>query len=192
MAAFVLTLRFPLFVALRFQAEKLPLSNPSLKIRSEAPDVGVGVKVGVGVLVGAFVGVWVGVLMGVLVGVRVGVLVDEPLVDVDMGPLVGVGVPVGVGAIEVDVGVEVGVAVFVTGGVFVGVPVGVDVGSGPTDRKLNASTSLFAAPHALPSKYNVGEYVQFVSLPVDDATQVNTSSSAPVKPGTTKSPTVER
>ena len=37
-------------------------------------------------------------------------------------------------------------------GVFVGVLTGVEVETGPTVRKLNASTSLLAKPQVLPSK----------------------------------------
>ena len=60
-AAAALTLRSPRSLALVVQADKVPDSNPSAKIRSE--ELGVFVAVGVndatavGVLVGVFVGV---------------------------------------------------------------------------------------------------------------------------------------
>jgi len=47
-AAFGLTLRFPPLVALAVQAEKLPLSKPSAKIKYETAEIGEGMKVGVG------------------------------------------------------------------------------------------------------------------------------------------------
>ena len=109
------------------QADKLPDSNPSAKIRSDALEVIVGVSVFVGA------GVLVGEAPNVLVGVRVAVKV-----------LVGVTEMIGVC-------VRVGVAVLV------GVMEGVFVGIGPVDRKLNASTSLAVNPQVLPSKYKVDE-----------------------------------
>ena len=50
-----------------------------------------------------------------------------------------------------------GVGVCVAVGVLVGVSVNVGVGTGPTTRKLNASTSLADKPHVLPSKYRADE-----------------------------------
>src|SRR5687768_6068144 len=87
-AADVLTLRSPESVVLDVQAERLPDSNPSAKIKSD-PGVGEGVCVAVGppgvlVAVGVFVIVGVGVnvavgppgvFVAVAVGVRLGVLV---------------------------------------------------------------------------------------------------------------------
>ena len=95
----------PLLFVFALHPEKLPLSKPSLKIRSEAVEVvGVLVAVGVFVDVGPKVGVlvWVGVFVavGVLVGVDV-----EPLVAVGVGVFVLVGV-----AVNVAVGVLVGIA----------------------------------------------------------------------------------
>jgi hypothetical protein len=61
-AAAVFTFKAPLLVTLDDQADKLPDSNPSAKIRSGSDvGVGVGVSVGSGVLVGVEVGVSVGV-----------------------------------------------------------------------------------------------------------------------------------
>src|SRR6185503_20904211 len=93
-AAAALTLRSPRSLLLDVQAEKLPDSNPSAKIRSDTLDVfvavgvrvkvgdgpGVKVDVGVGVRVGVNVAPGVGVFVGVfvLVGVRLGVEVLEP------------------------------------------------------------------------------------------------------------------
>jgi UDP-3-O-[3-hydroxymyristoyl] glucosamine N-acyltransferase len=131
------TLKLPPLFEFAVQAEKLPLSKLSLKIRSGTEDVGEGVNVGVRVEVGPRVGVLVGVGVLVPVGVIVGVGVF-----VGEGPIVGVEV-----AVKVEVGVNVSVAV----GVFVG------VGMGPRVRKLNASTSLAAKPHVLPSKYKLVE-----------------------------------
>ena len=73
-AAIVLTLKSPLSMALGDQADRLPDSNPSAKIRSGS-GVGVFVAVGVGVkvLVGVAVLVAVGVGVEVLVAVAVGV-----------------------------------------------------------------------------------------------------------------------
>ena len=87
-AAAALTLRSPTSVALNVQADKLPDSNPSVKIRSGTVLVAVGVRVNVGVDEGPTVGVSVGVAGGPTVGVNVGV---------DEGPTVGVleGVAVG-------------------------------------------------------------------------------------------------
>src|ERR1700752_693264 len=97
-AAAALTLRSPASLELDVQAEKLPDSNPSAKIRSDplgvfvavlvrvgegpALNVEVAVKVGEGVNVGPAVGVLVlvAVTVGVfvLVGVLLGVDVPEP------------------------------------------------------------------------------------------------------------------
>ena len=128
------------------QADKLPDSKLSAKIRSEPLDVfvDVGVLEGVGVLVG------VGDGLIALVGVRVKVAVG---LGVLVGVIEGVNVLVGVGdGPFVLVGVRVKVAV----GVFVGAP-GVFAGSEPVDNKSIASTSLAASPQALPSKYRVDE-----------------------------------
>jgi len=48
----VLTLRLPTSVALDVQADRLPDSNPSLKITSDAPGVLVIVDISVAVVVG--------------------------------------------------------------------------------------------------------------------------------------------
>ena len=69
-----------------------------------------------------------------------------------VGVTVGVDVLVGVLVVGVKVAVWVGVRVGVFVGVWVGVLVGVEGGTGPTDRKLNASTSFADKPHVLPSK----------------------------------------
>ena len=169
-AAAELTLRSPLPVELPVQADRFPVSKPSLKITSPAAEVAVGEKVGVKVAVGPGVFVLVGV--GVMVGVSVSVLV---VVEVKV-------------AVAVFVAVKVGVAV----AVLVGVLVGPGVGVGPKDRKLKASRSLVPRPQVLPSKYRVEEYVQAVVLPMEVGTQTNTSSSAPATPLTEKSPNVER
>ena len=78
-AADAVTLKSPAPVLADDQAEKLPLSKPSAKIRSEA--------------FGVLVGVLVGVLEGPFVGVRVTVGVE---VRVAVGPGVDVRVAVGV------------------------------------------------------------------------------------------------
>ncbi len=52
----------------------------------------------------------------------------------------------------VEVGVLVGVCVIVGVGVLLGMLIGVEVGTGPTARKLNASTSFADKPQVLPSK----------------------------------------
>ena len=122
-----LALRSPASLLLEVQADKLPVSNPSAKIRSETLEVGVGVLVGAGVLVGEAPTVLVGVLVGVRVGVKVLVGVTE---------MIGVCVRVGVA-------------------VLVGVMEGVFVGIGAVARKLNASTSLADKFQVLPSKYKV-------------------------------------
>ena len=72
------TLRSPLSVLLDDQAEKLPDSNPSAKIRSDCTCVGEGVKVASGVLDAVELAVTVGVSVGVnvIVGVFVGTGVD--------------------------------------------------------------------------------------------------------------------
>src|SRR6185503_666163 len=87
-AAAGLTLRSPASIAVVVQADKLPDSNPSAKIRSGSALVAVGVGVNVGVDEGPTVGVFVGVSEGPAVAVNVGV---------DEGPTVGVleGVAVG-------------------------------------------------------------------------------------------------
>ena len=115
-AAAELTLKSPRSVVLLVQADKLPDSKPSAKIRS-AGSVGVfvgvavsvnvedGVRVSVGV--GVSVRVDVGDSVGVLVGVSVGVSVT---VGVNVGVLVGVFVGVSVN-VDVDVRVAVGVGV---------------------------------------------------------------------------------
>jgi hypothetical protein len=90
-AAAVLALRSPPSPLFEDQAERLPVSKPSAKIRSVVNAVEVGVAVAVAV------GVWVGVGEG-------------PAVDVFVGVKVIVGVPVFV-AVGVMVGVFVGVAV---------------------------------------------------------------------------------
>src|SRR6185503_20749360 len=82
-AAEALTLRSPRSMVLEVQAEKLPDSKLSAKIRSDP----LGVLVGVDAFVG--VGVAVAVCVGVLVGVGEG-----PAVFVEVA--VGVGVLVGV------------------------------------------------------------------------------------------------
>ena len=125
-AAVLLTPRSPRSTVLDVHAARLPDSKPSAKINSDELGVFVEVGVGVAVAVGVFVRVFVGVNEGPDVGVFVGVLVG--------------------------VGEDPGVDVFVGVGVLVGVLVGVEVGTGPTDRKLNASTSLADNPQVLPSK----------------------------------------
>src|SRR4026209_823096 len=87
-AAAGLTLRSPRSLALVVQADKVPDSKPSAKIRSGSALVAVRVGVNVGVDEGPTVGVKVGVSEGRAVGVSVGV---------DEGPTVGVleGVAVG-------------------------------------------------------------------------------------------------
>src|SRR6266545_709220 len=87
-AAAGLTLRSPALVLLDDQADRLPDSKPSAKIRSAEFGVGVFVAVGVGVFVPPAVGV------GVLVGVGV---FAPPAVRVGVGVLVAVGVGVRVG-----------------------------------------------------------------------------------------------
>ena len=96
-------------IELAVQAEKFPLSKPSLKITSVTAEVGVGV--------------FVFDAVGVLVGVEV-----DPLVEVGVGVFVPTGVFVRVG-VTVGVDVTVGVAVLV--GVLVGVVFGVAVGIVP-------------------------------------------------------------
>jgi hypothetical protein len=83
----VLTLKSPLSVLLADQAERLPDSKPSAKIKSGGVDVGEGTKVAVDVKVGLGVLVGVKVAVGMIVGVKVGV-------DVNAGVLVGVKVGV--------------------------------------------------------------------------------------------------
>ena len=89
-AAIALTLKSPPSVLFSVQADRLPDSKPSEKIRSDAlgvlVGVGVRVSVGVGVLVGVSPGV--GVLLGVGVSVGVG---EGPSVGVSVGVAVGVG-----------------------------------------------------------------------------------------------------
>ena len=90
-AAVVLTLRSPWSVLLDDQAERLPDSKLSAKIRSDPFDVLVGVGVRVAVGVGVLVGVGEGpILVAVAVGVRVGVFVGllGVLVEVLVGVLV--------------------------------------------------------------------------------------------------------
>src|SRR6185503_19904460 len=98
-AAAGLTLRSPASIAVVVQADTLPDSNPSAKIRSGSALVAVGVGVNVGVDEGPTVGVFVGVSEGPAVAVNVGV---------DEGPTVGVSVGVDEGP---TVGVLEGVAV---------------------------------------------------------------------------------
>src|SRR6266545_1346457 len=85
-AAAGLTLRSPALVLLDDQADRLPDSKPSAKIRSAEFGVGVFVAVGVGVFVPPAVGVGVRVGVGVFaavgVGVRVGVAVAADWVRV--------------------------------------------------------------------------------------------------------------
>ena len=90
-AAEVLTLRSPPLIALDVQAERLPDSNPSAKIKSEL--TGVCVAVAVGVEVGVEVAVCVGVEEGpgVAVFVGVGVAVDVCVCE-GVAEAVGVGV----------------------------------------------------------------------------------------------------
>ena len=76
-AADGLTLKLPPPVLAEVQAEKLPLSKPSAKIRSGKADVGVCVGVFVGVGEGPMVGVKVAVKVAVGVGVVVGVAVGK-------------------------------------------------------------------------------------------------------------------
>lgn len=83
-AAPAFTLKLPPLFEFALQAEKLPLSKPSLKIRSGTEDVGVAVNVGAGVFV--FVGVKEGPGVGVLVDVNVGVGVN---VAMEVGVAVG-------------------------------------------------------------------------------------------------------
>ncbi len=139
-AAEALTLRSPESVVLDVQAERLPDSNPSAKIKSE-DGVGVAEAVAVGppgVLVA--VGVFVCVAVGVCVAVCEAVAVGPPgvCVAVAVGVLVFVGVRLGV-LVFVAVGVCEGVAVFVA----VGTEVGVDVGAVPfpvtETRRFSAS-----------------------------------------------------
>jgi len=101
-------------------------------LTSNTPLGKVGVNVGVDVLVGVFVRVGVEVVVKIGDGVYVMKIV---------------GVRVGVGD-----GVRVGVFV----GVLLGMIVGVEVETGPSNRKLNASTSLAVRPQVLPSKYKAG------------------------------------
>src|SRR6266508_1267789 len=78
-AAAPVTLRSPASVTLDDQAERLPDSKPSAKIRSDSVLVWVGVFVGVAVGppgVGVLEGVGVLIGVGVMVGVGVGVLPD--------------------------------------------------------------------------------------------------------------------
>ena len=72
-AAALLTLRSPRSMLLDVQADRLPASKPSAKIRSDEPGVFVAVDVAVlvGVLVGVPVAITVDVFVGVFVGVRV-------------------------------------------------------------------------------------------------------------------------
>lgn len=177
-AASGLTLNLPPLFEFALQAEKLPLSKPSLKMRSAAEDVEVAVNVGDGVFV--FVGVKEGPVVGVSVGVNVGVGVNVAR---------GVGVCVGV-----SVGVGEGPAVGVLVGVLVGVPVLVGVAAGivPDSNRWNASTSFALNPQVLPSKKRVEEKLQAVTLPSDVGEQTKISSSNPEIPVTAKSPRVER
>lgn len=116
-----LTLKLPLSEALVVHAEKLPLSKPSLNIKSVGTAaVRVGVKVAV--LVEEDVAVdGMGEVVPVLVGVKVSVLPGW------VGPTVGTKVDV---FVDVCVGVDdfVGVNVVVWGGVLVEVLVEVPVG----------------------------------------------------------------
>lgn len=132
-AADGLTLRFPAFVLDEDQAEKLPFSNPSAKIRSDTAGTGVTVGAAVGVLVGPGVLVGLKVAVGVAKGVSVGVLV---------GPRVLVGLKVAVGVvIGVAVGVLVGPRVLVGLKVGVGVEVLFGVGEDPiVDGVLNSQS----------------------------------------------------
>lgn len=117
-AAAVVTLKSPPSVVLADQADRLPVSKPSAKIRSGS---GVGVKVGVAV------GVLVG---GTGISVGVGVSVGGMGVFVAVGVSVGTGVSVAVGGTGVSVAVG-GIGVFVGGnGVLVGVEVGTPAGNG--------------------------------------------------------------
>lgn len=173
-AAPALTLNLPPLFEFALQAEKLPLSKPSLKIRSVTEDVGEAVNVGDGVFV--FVGVKEGPAVGVSVGVNVGVCVN---VARGVGVCVGVSVGVGEGPM---VGVFVGVAELV----------GVAVGIVPDSNRWNASTSFALNPQVLPSKKSVEEKLQAVTLPSDVGEQTKISSSNPEIPVTAKSPKVER
>src|SRR6185503_4472565 len=99
-AAAGVTLRSPRSLALVVQADRLPDSKPSAKMRSGSALVAVGVGVNVGVDEGPTVGVKVGVSEGPAVGVSVGVAEGPTVgvnVGVDEGPTVGVleGVAVG-------------------------------------------------------------------------------------------------
>src|SRR6185503_14948829 len=84
-AAAGLTLRSPASIAVVVQADRLPDSNPSAKIRSGSALVAVGVGVNVGVDEGPTVGVNVGVdegpTVGVLEGVAVGPVLAGPIKD---------------------------------------------------------------------------------------------------------------
>ena len=92
-AADGLTLRSPALIALEVQAERLPDSNPSAKIKSEPSGVCVAVAVGVDVCVEVRIGVAVAVCVGVEdAGVTV-LVGDEGAVGVCVA--VGVGVLVG-------------------------------------------------------------------------------------------------
>lgn len=177
-AAPALTLKLPPLFEFALQAEKLPLSKPSLKIRSGTADVGVAVNVGAGVLV--FVGVRKGPDVGVAVDVNVGVGVNAAM---EVGVSVGVSVGVGDGPM---------MGVFV--GVLTGVPglVGVAVGEVPDSNRLNASTSFALNPQVLPSKKSVEEKLQAVALPREVGEQTKMSSSNPEIPVTAKSPRDER
>ena len=167
-AAAALTLRSPTSVALNVQADKLPDSKPSAKIRSGTVLVAVGVRVNVGVDEGPTVGVSVGVDEGSSVGVSLGMGVSLGVgvslgmgvsVGVSVGTSVLVGVNVFVGSrvfvgvnVLVGVNVSVGVGVFVDVLVGAGVLEGVAVGMTPEPIKLKPSTSLLVCPHVLPSK----------------------------------------
>src|SRR5688572_27038143 len=91
-AAVPLTLRSPRSVLLADQAEKLPDSNPSAKIRSLTGGVlvGVGEGPGVDVAVGVLVFVGVGVFVDVLVGTGVlglPMLISQTLPSFSFGSL---------------------------------------------------------------------------------------------------------
>ena len=147
-AALGLVLKSPLSMRLELQAVRLPLSNPSAKIRSLAPGVALGVGVCVTVAVAVAVPVQVGVGDGptsvyVAVAVAVAVFVG---VTTDVEVLVRVGVAVGV-----FVRVGVGVRVALPPGVFVWVGIGegpaVDVGGGLSTAFRAAAASTIPLPH---------------------------------------------
>src|SRR5262245_55000709 len=104
MAALCPALKSPLSLILELQAVKLPVSNPSAKIKSFEPGVALGGSVCVEVAVSVAVPVQVGVRDGptsVKVALTVGVFV---IVAVKVGVLVRVEIRVGVG-VRVSVGV---------------------------------------------------------------------------------------